>query len=102
MLESRVQQSFAIERYSQCPDQECLSRRYCSPAMLNQTARSASLQRRKVADPGRADNPKRILVTCDLGARAFLLSGTATLSTRSEEHTSELQSLAYLVCRLLL
>src|SRR2546425_12663797 len=26
----------------------------------------------------------------------------ATLETRSEEHTSELQSLAYLVCRLLL
>src|SRR5205823_14226585 len=27
---------------------------------------------------------------------------TATAATRSEEHTSELQSLAYLVCRLLL
>src|SRR2546425_11809996 len=27
---------------------------------------------------------------------------SATIKTRSEEHTSELQSLAYLVCRLLL
>src|SRR5205823_11718131 len=27
---------------------------------------------------------------------------TPTMATRSEEHTSELQSLAYLVCRLLL
>src|SRR2546423_11033702 len=29
-------------------------------------------------------------------------SGTGAWSSRSEEHTSELQSLAYLVCRLLL
>src|SRR2546425_7924319 len=29
-------------------------------------------------------------------------SGKSTLAQRSEEHTSELQSLAYLVCRLLL
>src|SRR5687767_15757434 len=29
-------------------------------------------------------------------------SGCIVLSSRSEEHTSELQSLAYLVCRLLL
>src|SRR2546425_4013762 len=34
------------------------------------------------------------------GARVSLIVGLA--STRSEEHTSELQSLAYLVCRLLL
>src|SRR2546425_2160311 len=33
----------------------------------------------------------------------FVNSGTeATMAARSEEHTSELQSLAYLVCRLLL
>src|SRR2546425_3577115 len=29
-------------------------------------------------------------------------TNTALITTRSEEHTSELQSLAYLVCRLLL
>src|SRR2546425_3631227 len=32
----------------------------------------------------------------------FAKLGTALGGTRSEEHTSELQSLAYLVCRLLL
>src|SRR2546425_1633770 len=34
-------------------------------------------------------------------ARSFRIPG-GTLGLRSEEHTSELQSLAYLVCRLLL
>src|SRR2546425_5287970 len=33
---------------------------------------------------------------------ALLATSLATSSVRSEEHTSELQSLAYLVCRLLL
>src|SRR3989441_5222951 len=38
-----------------------------------------------------------------LPARVFARLGATTLVvTRSEEHTSELQSLAYLVCRLLL
>src|SRR5205823_8351051 len=32
----------------------------------------------------------------------FALGGDSIVSIRSEEHTSELQSLAYLVCRLLL
>src|SRR2546425_9035092 len=32
----------------------------------------------------------------------LLFCGPLLLATRSEEHTSELQSLAYLVCRLLL
>src|SRR2546425_9650201 len=36
------------------------------------------------------------------GQAAQNASGASTTSTRSEEHTSELQSLAYLVCRLLL
>src|SRR5687767_15567062 len=37
------------------------------------------------------------------GARSFLIEETQPPSKlRSEEHTSELQSLAYLVCRLLL
>src|SRR2546425_4642985 len=35
-------------------------------------------------------------------ARAAVKGGADALSLRSEEHTSELQSLAYLVCRLLL
>src|SRR2546425_4511404 len=36
------------------------------------------------------------------GAIAALPGFTRAAATRSEEHTSELQSLAYLVCRLLL
>src|SRR5229473_5469998 len=44
--------------------------------------------------------------TVDLGSRrslsAFHAPGHAQHHVRSEEHTSELQSLAYLVCRLLL
>src|SRR2546425_5553004 len=35
-------------------------------------------------------------------ATAFVLSSLRASVSRSEEHTSELQSLAYLVCRLLL
>src|SRR3989441_7465280 len=38
----------------------------------------------------------------DLGREVFAVPGRITSTTRSEEHTSELQSLAYLVCRLLL
>src|SRR2546425_5210561 len=38
----------------------------------------------------------------DDGDRAPLVRGRAHYRARSEEHTSELQSLAYLVCRLLL
>src|SRR5205823_7345472 len=37
-----------------------------------------------------------------LGIRSILPPGAPTNEARSEEHTSELQSLAYLVCRLLL
>src|SRR2546425_13143070 len=38
----------------------------------------------------------------ELQIEADRISVLATVSPRSEEHTSELQSLAYLVCRLLL
>src|SRR2546425_6371104 len=51
----------------------------------------------------RADNPtydhaERLLATLEGGAAGMLFAS----GSRSEEHTSELQSLAYLVCRLLL
>src|SRR3989441_3340099 len=42
-------------------------------------------------DPTAVSHPIRRVTACDASARL-----------RSEEHTSELQSLAYLVCRLLL
>src|SRR5687767_15337698 len=56
---------------------------------------------------------RSIAVAAECGARHFVLGGGAVRSTgrraedyvvmaKSEEHTSELQSLAYLVCRLLL
>src|SRR5205823_7813439 len=35
-----------------------------------------------------------------IGRKVDAIAAIGTLSTRSEEHTSELQSLAYLVCRL--
>src|SRR5687767_15388436 len=45
----------------------------------------------------------RVLITFDIGSRSMCayLDRCPRCSTRSEEHTSELQSLAYLVCRLL-
>src|SRR3989441_8914001 len=41
-------------------------------------------------------------VEADVGDLKIILDGVDLLADRSEEHTSELQSLAYLVCRLLL
>src|SRR5258705_6609451 len=41
-------------------------------------------------------------VALEHGARNQAISATTLLSPRSEEHTSELQSLRHLVCRLLL
>src|SRR2546423_7119265 len=42
------------------------------------------------------------LATAGVDARYFEIDSDLGHSARSEEHTSELQSLAYLVCRLLL
>src|SRR2546425_6434074 len=39
---------------------------------------------------------------CKDGRQRWTISRTCARDSRSEEHTSELQSLAYLVCRLLL
>src|SRR5205823_8615350 len=50
-------------------------------------------------------NQERLVVTVDKAQRIYLgnePTGIHQLGPRSEEHTSELQSLAYLVCRLLL
>src|SRR2546425_4753694 len=59
---------------------------------------SGRLQRRRLRDRGRVDHPVR-------GQGELWRRGrdqTGCVLGRSEEHTSELQSLAYLVCRLLL
>src|SRR5687767_15632582 len=47
-----------------------------------------------------SDRPRPM--TCLPSSLSLETSGEKSLSPRSEEHTSELQSLAYLVCRLLL
>src|SRR2546427_1732591 len=46
--------------------------------------------------------PKKRLNTAAAGARKVAAEATTPHSTRSEEHTSELQSQSNLVCRLLL
>src|SRR3712207_8317077 len=51
---------------------------------------------------GRALRQHRVLVERDAGKHADDDLGLAGLGVRSEEHTSELQSRQYLVCRLLL
>src|SRR5687767_15736309 len=43
---------------------------------------------------------RKLALAAGVGVAA--VAGVAVATTRSEEHTSELQSLAYLVCRLLL
>src|SRR5256885_4305375 len=52
-----------------------------------------------MSETGASGTPIAFTLTVD-GARVFGTSGSAT--TRSEEHTSELQSPCNLVCRLLL
>src|SRR3989441_12733122 len=54
-----------------------------------------------VAPAGRAAISTTASATCS-GRSIFRRSGALETACRSEEHTSELQSLAYLVCRLLL
>src|SRR3989441_13369447 len=53
-------------------------------------------------DVGVATTGHDRLDRADVGIQLELLALKGPLTTRSEEHTSELQSLAYLVCRLLL
>src|SRR5205823_8883835 len=55
-------------------------------------------QATSAATPGSPPRTRAAPARSARGRRA----GAATSSARSEEHTSELQSLAYLVCRLLL
>src|SRR5687767_15610772 len=51
---------------------------------------------------GTAENPQEIKVQRPSRFRALRYRAMVMMGLRSEEHTSELQSLAYLVCRLLL
>src|SRR2546425_4781509 len=59
----------------------------------------------KVATPVNWKQGEDVIIVpavSDEEARAKFPKGWRALKSRSEEHTSELQSLAYLVCRLLL
>src|SRR5205823_14780823 len=58
-------------------------------------------RRRARGSSRNASGPTRC-VQSDVPARRAPRSGSIPAAARSEEHTSELQSLAYLVCRLLL
>src|SRR5436190_7214869 len=65
--------------------------------------RSASTVRRKCSAPpsGRSSRATAVITTC-LSLIRRVASATRAGSSRSEEHTSELQSHSDLVCRLLL
>src|SRR2546425_6386053 len=59
----------------------------------------------RVVHPGRAakePDGRDFVLAARVGATTYLAASTKSRPSRSEEHTSELQSLAYLVCRLLL
>src|SRR5205823_8025923 len=88
--------SFPTRRSSDLCDRRAVSRTAPHAHRASVSARSCRLEppRADGAVRGRANRHDRHAACCPsaaLGARA-----------RSEEHTSELQSLAYLVCRLLL
>src|SRR5687767_15193580 len=60
--------------------------------------RRADGRRLRTARRRRRNGPRHARARCSRG----VVDAAAARSVRSEEHTSELQSLAYLVCRLLL
>src|SRR3712207_8349593 len=47
-------------------------------------------------------SPRRIAIRCTAAVSSTAVSFVGLIDSRSEEHTSELQSRQYLVCRLLL
>src|SRR5687767_15631839 len=67
-----------------------------SPSRMTTAGRS-----RQAAPPSAVPIPPQACAL-RLDRRAHATRPAAPVSSRSEEHTSELQSLAYLVCRLLL
>src|SRR3989441_3430446 len=81
---------------------------YCSGVRVAATGQGGERDTRGSDPPVRvAQRPvacaPRSVMTVELArATSRCFSSTTSHSTRSEEHTSELQSLAYLVCRLLL
>src|SRR3712207_8444208 len=66
----------------------------------NKTGRTLEVRMRLV--PGSRDLDRLLLVDAEGRGRPVFAGLLGTLRGRSEEHTSELQSRQYLVCRLLL
>src|SRR2546425_9179521 len=71
--------------------------------------RSLGLEPERSQQPPAPDSQQKLLLQPEICAASVQLAGDAPdgrrirgVVARSEEHTSELQSLAYLVCRLLL
>src|SRR5205823_9905735 len=78
-----------------------------SPAIPRGSARGGSVFRPRrtraaASRPTRAGSPTVTRCASSGLREAIALPGSGSTIGRSEEHTSELQSLAYLVCRLLL
>src|SRR5205823_8323074 len=70
---------------------------------LTCTARSSSKAFGSVSAIGPVDDTDpALLTTQSIRPKRRSVVSTSARTSRSEEHTSELQSLAYLVCRLLL
>src|SRR2546425_4499347 len=92
--------------FPRCPERPARSRRRCpkatrAPSLRGHQPPAASAPQALVPPPPRTCSPAR---SCQF--LPSTVGGCPILPTRSvgrsEEHTSELQSLAYLVCRLLL
>src|SRR2546425_2883802 len=77
-----------------------LSRASTIPRLMSATL--VRTQARKVRSLSRCSAARRSSGTSRCRRRSDIFGDSTDLDIRSEEHTSELQSLAYLVCRLLL
>src|SRR5205823_12456646 len=87
------------QAYAPHPDRDPFPTRRSSDLSTGAGFRAADSRGRT---PGRRCGPRLISPRTASIAAASWPAATPQQLTRSEEHTSELQSLAYLVCRLLL
>src|SRR2546425_7354602 len=72
------------------------------PTRIGDLAELIGRHRRRFSAVPRALSPRRFWQNIIAGPVAAAVLAGRSAEARSEEHTSELQSLAYLVCRLLL
>src|SRR5262245_62929267 len=67
-------------------------------SQMNHAARAVDAEAKALAGPGL----RHVGAECANNAAIEAVGGVQAIAQRSEEHTSELQSLRHLVCRLLL